>query len=694
MIGSFEQRQLDDRKASEMSNPAAWGEMAGDGDWSQSSAVNWSNPTLQPLPTLPGAHSSFSTSSQSSRPLSASIDPLVTKVNDKAMLDSPYDDFQKSHPDHNSGSLPSDVTSRIAPTSPSKNLVYVDPQSLTFTAAGVTMQKSKPQAPIQTQKYTSASEQAWKNMARKNMKIPTTSQSRHPPTPSKPSEPTNPASATSKSTLTAQQWKTWAKGTPTSAHASHNRFGSRDDYAVVAAAIERDVRKAAAAGNYPLQARWPNSFQSGGYADPPKASGSGHQGDSTRWLQPGTSGWMIPQSSNVGLDHKLKRKSDFSSGRHQLDVQKSNHYHGSTSQNWQDWARGQDEETSSETGDIDDEWNNQDDWYADGHSEGWRAQGDSGWGERGGDGWESGWDSKSSGVKKGKSSWGGRTEGGSWDTRSKGGGWDGQPKGGRWGNKSGETLQGRDEGGTTLNADQWVTNSSGWDHQEIDDWGINQGAWGGSEVTTDPSENLTVSEALSSIQRSQIVNELLKHEQKHKTQGASSRYPHAVTLTDNPVPRKSHEFESSWGQQDGWGLIREVDEEDKSDNYDEKLKYDPWSHKIDDTAYSMPSKTLAYAYQDTATSMRQEKPRNNMNDYTSDEFVESHGRALRTVEQALFGKARWAKDRIYWMFPPEKDERVSQLLSWMEKLSRQLGTFGVRSSHAECEDLTDPTLNF
>ena len=187
---------------------------------------------------------------------------------------------------------------------------------------------------------------------------------------------------------------------------------------------------------------------------------------------------------------------------------------------------------------------------------------------------------------------------------------------------------------------------------------------------------------------------MLRHEQKHQTQGTSSRYPHAVTLTDNPVPRKSHEFESSWGQHDGWGAIQEVDEEDKSNNDDEKPKHDPWSCKIDNTAYSMPSETLAYAYQDTATSLHQEKSRNSMNNYISTEFVESHGRALKPVEQALFGKVRWAKDRIYWTFPPGKDERVSQLLSWMEKLSRQLGTFGVRASHAECENLTDSILNF
>jgi len=183
LIGLFEQRQPDDRKMSEMSNPAAWGKMAVDGDWSQSSAVNWSNPTLQPPPE---AYSSFSTSLQRPRPLSASTDPLVTTSNDKTMLDSPY--FQRSHQGHNFGSLPSGATSHIAPTSPLRTSIYVDPQSLTFTAAGMTMQKSKPQAPIQTQKYTSASEQA-----RKNMKIPTISQSRPPPAPLEPI----PASATS-----------------------------------------------------------------------------------------------------------------------------------------------------------------------------------------------------------------------------------------------------------------------------------------------------------------------------------------------------------------------------------------------------------------------------------------------------------------------------------------------------------------
>ena len=688
MIGSFGQRQYDDRQLLKVSNSAAWGEMEGDGGWGQSSTVNWSSPTHQ-LPILPEVHSSIPTSPPPPCPPPALPDHLGPTASDKAMVDSLYDDFQ--NPDHSSGSPLSNASKHIAPISSSQASSYVDPQSLTFTAAGVTMQKSKPQVPIQIQKYTSASQQA-----QKNMRIPITPRPGPPPAPSKPLELAPPANTKPKPTLTAQQWKTWAKGTPTSPHVPNHRFGSRDDYAVVAAAIERDARRAVAAGHYP-----PQAGQSGGYAVFPKASGSSQQGDSIGWPQLDTSGWAAPKNSDVGGDPKSKRKNGASSGgyqqyhKHQIHAQGSSHYHGPMSKSWQDW--GQDEETSSETGDKDDEWNDQHDWYTDRLSEGneWRAQG--------GDGWEGGWDDKSSGVQKNKSGWDDETEGGGWNARLKGGGWDdkggwdSKPKGGRWGNKPGESFKSRDNGGNTSSADPWAINSSGWDRQETDNWGVNQDTWGGFEVITDPPENLAVREALSPLQRTQILNELLKHEQGHKTPGTSSRHPHAVTLTDNPVPRKSYELESSWEQQAAWSPIQEVDEEDKSRVDEEQpqnflQKHDPWSHKIDDTTYSMPSKTLAYAYQDTTTSLHQGKPRNSMNDYTSADLMESRGRALQPVEQALFGKARWAKDRIHWTFPPEKDERVSLLLSWIEKMSRQLGTFGVRAGHAGFVDTTYTTF--
>ena len=66
-----------------------------------------------------------------------------------------------------------------------------------------------------------------------------------------------------------------------------------------------------------------------------------------------------------------------------------------------------------------------------------------------------------------------------------------------------------------------------------------------------------------------------------------------------------------------------------------------------------------------------------MNEYADVRFTESGGAALTPVERALFGNARLAKDRIHWMFPSDKDERVASLLSWIQTVSYNLGGFGV-----------------
>ncbi|KAJ4478127.1 hypothetical protein J3R30DRAFT_3290343 [Lentinula aciculospora] len=91
----------------------------------------------------------------------------------------------------------------------------------------------------------------------------------------------------------------------------------------------------------------------------------------------------------------------------------------------------------------------------------------------------------------------------------------------------------------------------------------------------------------------------------------------------------------------------------------------------------MPSKTLAYAYNGTTTSLNTGLPRNKMNEYTNVQFHESQGAALVPAKEALFGRARKAKDRIHWMFPPDKDERVESLLTWIRAVSYSLGTFGL-----------------
>lgn len=45
--------------------------------------------------------------------------------------------------------------------------------------------------------------------------------------------------------------------------------------------------------------------------------------------------------------------------------------------------------------------------------------------------------------------------------------------------------------------------------------------------------------------------------------------------------------------------------------------------------------------------------------YTNIQFHDSQGEALIPVEQALFGRARKAKDRIHWLFPPDKVRKTS-----------------------------------
>ncbi|KAJ7688474.1 hypothetical protein B0H17DRAFT_938470 [Mycena rosella] len=92
----------------------------------------------------------------------------------------------------------------------------------------------------------------------------------------------------------------------------------------------------------------------------------------------------------------------------------------------------------------------------------------------------------------------------------------------------------------------------------------------------------------------------------------------------------------------------------------------------------MPSKTLAHAYEGTTTSLFTGVPRNKVSESANVQFIDSKGAALKPVHQALFGsKTRMAKDRIHWMFSPNKDERVSSLLAWIEIMSYSLGAYGL-----------------
>ena len=123
---------------------------------------------------------------------------------------------------------------------------------------------------------------------------------------------------------------------------------------------------------------------------------------------------------------------------------------------------------------------------------------------------------------------------------------------------------------------------------------------------------------------------------------------------------------------------------DREDDYD----YETWDRRVHFTpksnvsvplgpTYNMPSKTMAHAYSSLPSNFPRGPVANSMNEYADVRFIESGGAALEHVRLAFFGKARFARDRIHWLFPPDKDERVASLLSWVQKVSYGLAGFGV-----------------
>ena len=82
-----------------------------------------------------------------------------------------------------------------------------------------------------------------------------------------------------------------------------------------------------------------------------------------------------------------------------------------------------------------------------------------------------------------------------------------------------------------------------------------------------------------------------------------------------------------------------------------------------------------------------------MLDYADVRFVESKGAALEPVQRALYSNTRPAKNRFHWMFPPDKDERVESLLSWIQSVSYGLATFGVSTHFNDIGQMTDIVLS-
>ncbi len=129
-------------------------------------------------------------------------------------------------------------------------------------------------------------------------------------------------------------------------------------------------------------------------------------------------------------------------------------------------------------------------------------------------------------------------------------------------------------------------------------------------------------------------------------------------------------------------VIEEEPEEEFEEHYEGYDGYDgnnpDWYNTAqsgwNDPTYSMPSKAYALAGEgrDPVGMHHRQSP------YMDIQFIESHGAALASARLALYNsQGRKARERIHWVFNPDKDERVSSLLTWIQQLSPQLGTFGV-----------------
>jgi hypothetical protein len=58
---------------------------------------------------------------------------------------------------------------------------------------------------------------------------------------------------------------------------------------------------------------------------------------------------------------------------------------------------------------------------------------------------------------------------------------------------------------------------------------------------------------------------------------------------------------------------------------------------------------------------------------------ESGGAHLIAAQVAFYGKHRLAKDRFMWTLPFQHDDRVSYVMDWINSMSWELATVGVRA---------------
>ena len=88
------------------------------------------------------------------------------------------------------------------------------------------------------------------------------------------------------------------------------------------------------------------------------------------------------------------------------------------------------------------------------------------------------------------------------------------------------------------------------------------------------------------------------------------------------------------------------------------------------------SRTMNIAVGRMNTVFELSPPRRGLGENT---FVDSRGATIMAAQNAFYNsKRRPARDRVYWGFNPDKDQRVQSLLGWIQAMSNGLATVGVQ----------------
>ncbi len=282
----------------------------------------------------------------------------------------------------------------------------------------------------------------------------------------------------------------------------------------------------------------------------------------------------------------------------------------------------------------------------------WAQDKGSGWGQEQGPGWG-----------QEKAGWGQNEETGLGEQGF------GQDKGPAWGDSN--IAQKRNSSdwhqtGDTLSA----TNSgggAGWGPSSKNDWDTKV------HSTADAADGTR--NVLSPQQHSQILNSLLNNIPRNQIPKANNQgRQHVLGPKDvNKAMRASTTAAANqsnkvyWEAQDeGWGS--EMDEE--GDNQ-RRVRFSPKASELwGGSPRSVPSKSMAAQQQYGLTTTL-------INDTSNVRFVESMGAGLAFVSHAFFGNSRFARERIHWLFSQDKDKRVADMFAWVQKMSFNLGTYGV-----------------